>query len=93
MECIIESDLPDNVSDHFPLRSTIVINVPHDTQANIVSASVRVYPKIDWSDRHMASRYHDRIREEAPSLCNIDTYMRSAMQRKPYQLWIDNLFI
>ena len=59
--CYILTNLPDNVSDHLPIRSTIKLSLvnqkcPPGTKPH------NIYPKIDWSKASLCKKYTSTLK-------------------------------
>ena len=84
--CAIVSDLPSNVSDHFPMCTTLGVLVTSkelDIADNGVS-SVPNFPRVDWSDNKNCtaySRYMDVATASLPGV-NFDTVTSRDEARK-----------
>ena len=74
--CTIMSNLSLNVSDHYPLCTTLHFSLTSDAN---VDTGVNIdrppkYPVVNWSDDRICSAYSNYVTEAARSLqtCNID---------------------
>ena len=56
--CHIICDLPDNISDRYPLHTSIKLNVRPGTNADNELYDIPVFPRIDWSSADKCNIYH-----------------------------------
>jgi len=56
-DCHIMSDIADNVSDHFPMKTTMVLNVHAPTSIGPPRARTPEFPRLDWSNKVLCDQY------------------------------------
>ena len=69
--CQILSDLANNVSDHFPLKSSINIGIENTKVSAIQTNPVNKYPSLNWSKINLCNQYKENIGNLADGLINI----------------------
>ena len=81
--------MPDNVSDHLPIRTDIVLNVNVPSDCSIPKTMGVAYPRIDWSDTRQRQSFSKHAAEAAKMLPNID--IDNIQNQKSARTQIDNL--
>ena len=67
--CHIMHDLPANVSNHFPLHSTLQLYIDRSkVPDNVCGNTLPNYPRMNWSDTRSCLRYKEYINDHSESL-------------------------
>jgi hypothetical protein len=67
-QCSIMSDLPTNVSDHYPLLTSVELQVQTNIKHSKIVSAVPKYPRMNWSDNEACVSYSRYVTDGAKSL-------------------------
>ena len=81
--------LPENVSDHLPIRTNIVLDIKVTSDCSSPKTVGALYPRIDWSDNRQCQSFSQHIAETAMTLPHVD--IDSIQNLKSARIKIDNL--
>ena len=76
VKCEILHDFPGNTSDHFPMKSTITLEIddqPNTERHDAAPYKAPSFPKLNWSDPFVRQSYLERVRTSVTNLPPVDS--------------------